>query len=356
LNKDSLVDYNANASFLLMANDKALKISYKKKQKKSSDIEDMMLLPAVADFKLTYKGKIFKSMSDFKKVGYRELKYDIVLVKHGVPNDKLLIFNTPFTFSLDSEKESLELNRLGFLSSSILEHPYFVASVIRSISISMVNADESNDEEILTTIKAGIHPIIDRLKNSLSQYSVIKDLRIAESINMHRDSGKRKTTVSNLYLEYFVNGDWLPFSALSDGTKRVFYIIAEVLASYVDTYHVVNKSLVDNAFTVDYPKIIIIEEPELGIHPHQLHDLLNFLNDQSKEHQIIITTHSPQSLDILDREELDRLIICSYNKEKGTEFLRLDEKEKAKALKYMDRSYLSDYWRMSDLEKNDEWL
>jgi predicted ATP-dependent endonuclease of OLD family len=76
-----------------------------------------------------------------------------------------------------------------------------------------------------------------------------------------------------------------------------------------------------------------------------------FLKEQSRHKQIIITTHSPQVLDILNKDELGNIIIASYEKGEGTKLRHLDEKEIAKAQQYMEEDYLSDYWRFSDLEK-----
>ena len=98
--------------------------------------------------------------------------------------------------------------------------------------------------------------------------------------------------------------------------------------------------------------IILIEEPELGIHPHQFKKLMDFLIEESRSKQIIITTHSPQSLDSLDENELNRIIIAySTNSESGTQLRHLDEREISKAHQYIKDDFLSDYWLYSDLEK-----
>ncbi len=122
----------------------------------------------------------------------------------------------------------------------------------------------------------------------------------------------------------------MPWSYLSDGTKRLFYLVSECL-------------------TVD-EGIILVEEPELGIHPHQLLKVLDFLKEQSRTKQVIISTHSPLALDVLKEDELDRIIIATY--EKGTRFYHLTEEEKIKAKKYMNEvGELSYYWLHSNLEK-----
>jgi predicted ATPase len=96
---------------------------------------------------------------------------------------------------------------------------------------------------------------------------------------------------------------------------------------------------------------VLLEEPELGIHPHQFHLIMNFLKEQSETKQIIISTHSPQSLDTLSKEELDNISIAYFDSKKGSKVKKLNTRQKNKAIKYMDEvGFLSDYWMLSDLE------
>jgi predicted ATP-dependent endonuclease of OLD family len=99
-------------------------------------------------------------------------------------------------------------------------------------------------------------------------------------------------------------------------------------------------------------KLLLWEEPEIGLHPHQLFELMSIVKEQSKHKQILISTHSPIVLNCLDADELDRIIICEYKKGEGTKLRQLTEKEMDKARAYMkDVGFLSDYWMHSDLQK-----
>lgn len=101
-------------------------------------------------------------------------------------------------------------------------------------------------------------------------------------------------------------------------------------------------------------KIIFLEEPELGIHPHQLHRLLSLIREVSSKSQIIMTTHAPQVLDMLGANELDRITVCSLDPEKGTQFHKLTEEKQEQARVYMQEvGFLSDYWRYSYLEETE---
>ena len=98
-------------------------------------------------------------------------------------------------------------------------------------------------------------------------------------------------------------------------------------------------------------RIIFLEEPELGIHPDQLQKLLSLIREVSREHQVIMTTHSPQVLNMLTTKELDRITICELDPKKGTQFRKLSPAKRAKAKAYMQNdSYLSDFWLYSNLE------
>jgi AAA15 family ATPase/GTPase len=202
-----------------------------------------------------------------------------------------------------------------------------------------LNSKESDQEWKNEIIKYSEENLIN-INNYIFQFTPIECARINPDFNLIIEENGKKVTATNLYLEFRIDKDWIPFNFLSDGTKRLFYIISEILA---------RDPLVK---TEDEDLIIVLlEEPELGIHPHQLHKLLQFIREQSREKQIILTTHSPQVLDILEPNELDRIIICSYDKEKGTQLNHLTQKQMDKAAKYMkEEAFLSDYWRFSDLE------
>jgi predicted ATP-dependent endonuclease of OLD family len=169
----------------------------------------------------------------------------------------------------------------------------------------------------------------DYIINNLRDFSPIQDIRFSKNyyINSRIDSAE----INNIFVEFLVNHQWLPWASLSDGTKRLFYIISVISSENSES-------------------VFLLEEPELGIHPHQLHLLMQFLKEQAETKQIIITTHSPQVLNILSKDELDKIIICEMTEE-GTKLRHLDEKQKEKARYYLENeAFLSDYWIYSDLE------
>jgi hypothetical protein len=52
------------------------------------------------------------------------------------------------------------------------------------------------------------------------------------------------------------------------------------------------------------PSLIGIEEPELAVHPGALPILVDYLTEAAKRTQVVVTTHSPELLDLLPPESL----------------------------------------------------
>ncbi|MCZ6651649.1 MAG: AAA family ATPase [Planctomycetota bacterium] len=68
------------------------------------------------------------------------------------------------------------------------------------------------------------------------------------------------------------------------------------------------------------PRIILLEEPEIGVHPKRLEHIVGYLRDVTKgthgqkPAQVIMTTHSPYILDHLDLE-CDQVIAFFINED-----------------------------------------
>lgn len=74
---------------------------------------------------------------------------------------------------------------------------------------------------------------------------------------------------------------------LSDGTLRVMCLIALLLQP-----------------EEELPKLIVVDEPELGLHPYALNLVASLLKAASHDAQIIITTQSSSFLDQFDPEDI----------------------------------------------------
>ncbi len=108
---------------------------------------------------------------------------------------------------------------------------------------------------------------------------------------------------------YFTESDYtIPASRLSDGSLRYLCLLAILLDP-------------------EPPAFIAIEEPELGIHPDLMPQIVDLLVDASTRTQLVVTTHNDTIVDALtDRPE--SVVVCEKHNGQ-TEFKRLDPTELA---------------------------
>lgn len=97
-----------------------------------------------------------------------------------------------------------------------------------------------------------------------------------------------KADGKGLYFEMKESGQLVPASQASDGTLLVL--------AYLSVLYLPQP-----------PRLLLIEEPENGIHPKRLRDILeilrNLVHEQSHT-QVVLTTHSPYVLDLFKPEEV----------------------------------------------------
>ncbi len=267
-----------------------------------------------------------------------------VMIKHGITNGHLYLLEYPFHFSIKNNFSS-EINKIIRDGKKPL-FLHFLFSFYKAY-YSYYDQNTKAEQVKNDVVEFFNQNIRNNLYNNLKSFTIIEDIRINKDISVNKIEDNN-FKISNVFFEFFVNNKWFPFSNLSDGLKRIFIIIAEISFDKIVIDNKLTKSDYVNPTYLNYPfnnKIILLEEPELGIHPHQLFQLMTFLKESSKDKQIIISTHSPEILDHLDKDELDRIIICEFNKNKGSILKHLSDKDIEKAKKYMQELDLSDYWK-----------
>ena len=114
-----------------------------------------------------------------------------------------------------------------------------------------------------------------------------------------------------LFLEETDNRE-IPATRLSDGTLRYLCLLSILLHP-------------------EPPPLIVIEEPELGLHPDLLPTLTDLLVTASSRSQLIITTHSDVLVDALT-DTPDSVVVCEKH-DGQTEMRRLDKDDLTKWLK-----------------------
>lgn len=98
----------------------------------------------------------------------------------------------------------------------------------------------------------------------------------------------QKTDGKGLYFKLSTVDELVPASQVSDGMLLVLAYLAIL-------------------YLPEPPRALLVEEPENGIHPKRLRDVMNVLRDLVREQshmQVVLTTHSPYALDLFKPEEV----------------------------------------------------
>jgi len=87
------------------------------------------------------------------------------------------------------------------------------------------------------------------------------------------------------------------------------------------------------------PSVIILDEPELGLHPSAISVLAGMVKIASRNCQVLLATQSPR---LVDEFEPDNILVVERNRAKRrSEFVALDEK---KLTDWLDRYSMSELW------------
>lgn len=106
---------------------------------------------------------------------------------------------------------------------------------------------------------------------------------------------------------------------LSDGTLRFICLVTALLQP-------------------DLPSTVVIDEPELGLHPYAIEILAEILKSVAERMQVIISTQSPSLVDCFDPED----IIIVDRVDGASSFRRLKEKDLAS---WLEDYSLGELWR-----------
>lgn len=150
-----------------------------------------------------------------------------------------------------------------------------------------------------------------------SLYSEIEDVRVSP--------------VGGGVLQLFIEekgGVEISAQRLSDGTLRYLFLLAILLQS-------------------EAPPMIVIEEPELGLHPDVIPKLAALLIEASARSQIVITTHSRMLVDAL-ADDPESVIVCEKHNGEST-FERLDG-DRMKV--WLEKYSLGDLWSKGEIGGN----
>jgi predicted ATPase len=155
------------------------------------------------------------------------------------------------------------------------------------------------------------------VKEMQGLYPEIEDIRVAPA----------GAGAMQLFIE---EGGGIQISAqrLSDGTLRFLFLLAILLQP-------------------EPPPMIVIEEPELGLHPDVIPKLAALLIEASERTQLVVTTHSRMLVDALG-DDPECVIVCEKHNGEST-FERLDG-ERMKV--WLERYSLGELWSKGEIGGN----
>lgn len=117
----------------------------------------------------------------------------------------------------------------------------------------------------------------------------------------------------------------VPATRLSDGTMRWLALIA---------------LLVDPR----PPRLVVIEEPELGLHPDLIRTLASLLREASQRTQLVVTTHSTTLLDAFS-DDPGAVLVC----ERASDSTTMRRLEPAALAGWLERYSLGELWSKGEL-------
>lgn len=177
--------------------------------------------------------------------------------------------------------------------------------------------DGSNLPSFLYLLREKYRPNYDRIVNSIRDVAPFFDDFILEPLELEK---------SVLSLEWKERGHekYMSSAAFSDGTLR-FIALATLLLQP----------------SVYKPSVILIDEPELGLHPYALSVLASLVRFSSTTSQIIISTQSAFLLDNFDPED----VLVADRVDGATEFKRLDSN---KLSSWLEKYSLGQLWEKAE--------
>ncbi|WP_133271526.1 AAA family ATPase [Hymenobacter radiodurans] len=279
-------------------------------------------------------------------------KISALYIKHGYPEEYPFVGqNVNFELKYSDYTKYLydyAINRNIPLFSRCLYADFYSAFFVGKSNVS----EDSLIDRITNYIEKSKSYLVISLSSIMNTYTSVQEVRIDSKCSTTVSSDGMK--VEGFRIEFKIDGTWHAFEDLSDGTKRIVYMIMEMSidnifrVNYVfnDRYFGARSKISEKAIS----RVVFLEEPELGVHPKQFHSIMKFVERFAETNQIIMSTHAPQALDYITLEELDRIIIASFDKDKGSIFKRMSDKQKRKAKSYVDDAYLRDMWIHSTLE------
>jgi predicted ATPase len=278
-----------------------------------------------ADTLLHYGSKNTQSISGNLKFSFKDSidTYEFLL-RHVVPNKLIFLEERVFWYRQDADSPFTANLIPLYHESAITENKNkVVRSIFRMLDFCKVYQfhDTSKEGPLRTGCPVETSNYLQAYGNNLPSFLLLLKENYRDSYN------KIVFYIQNIapqfkdfYLEplnNYISLRWTDNSAtdyvfnayqLSDGTLR-FMALATLLLQPREIM----------------PNVIIIDEPELGLHPFAINQLAEMIKDASRHTQIIVAT---QSKDLVDNFDIENISVVEMDKEtQSTSVKQLTEEE-----------------------------
>lgn len=217
---------------------------------------------------------------------------------------------------------------LSEIFTHINDHQYYYSSyrTISAIQERVINLPRTNSQ-LTTSIFSNVNKILSNKEQiglcyTLSQYirKWLVEMEIGDDITI------TSIDKSNILIDIISNGENIPLIDLGLGYRNIVMLLFTIVSNYYDNSEA-------NAFYtyMDRP-IIILEEPEMNLHPKLQSKVADLVIDANKSFdiQFILETHSEyiirklQYLVANKTAQPDKLLLYYFNKEDSTKCRRIN--------------------------------
>ena len=244
--------------------------------------------------------------------------------EHSVSQDESLV--TPYNFPPVKSVMSGLRDSIAFPTLSQTAQRFASIRVYKNLSVgrdSPIGRPQRTDDEAdflredFGNISLVVHNLQGRKAGALMDEYLKRFYESYERMHSRVFEGAIQLTVNETGMS-----ESIPASRLSDGTLRFIALLAILCHP-------------------NPPGLVCIEEPELAMHPDAMPILADLLDRASERTQLIITTHSPDLVDLFTTNP-DAVVVCERGFDGDTELNRLSEDDL--------REWLDDY-RLAELWK-----
>ena len=257
-----------------------------------------------------------------------------------VPGDTLSFEREHYRFlpqgcDAPDPKKSLEAGHVESKLRDLAEHgaptPAAIRTLLRKIVVHqfhntsytsrMKQAWLLNDSRWLKEDGANLAPFLLRLRSEQPPYYARIVRTIRQSLPFFEDF-ELEPSNGDVLLDWREKGTDRVFSAdqASDGMLRFFALVALLLQP-----------------AADLPGVLILDEPELGLHPHAIATIASLIKAASESTQILLAT---QSVTLLNEFEADHVVVVER---KGRESI-FTRKSKQELAAWLEDYSLGELW------------